>query len=85
MPAVANVYLKNLEHNLSYLSSFSPKSKLMPVLKANAYGHGVDEWANGDLGINDAAELSKLIDTYVRTIEATQFEQRLRALEKSVS
>jgi hypothetical protein len=38
--------------------------------------------ANGELGLSEAGELSKLIETYVRAIEATELEQRLRALEQ---
>jgi hypothetical protein len=38
--------------------------------------------ASGDLGITEAAELTKLIETYVRTIEATELEKRLAALEQ---
>jgi Family of unknown function (DUF5681) len=38
--------------------------------------------ANGELGASEAAELSKLIETYVRAVEATELEQRLLALEQ---
>lgn len=40
MPALLNINLKKLVHNLEYLAALSPSSKLMPVLKADAYGHG---------------------------------------------
>jgi hypothetical protein len=37
--------------------------------------------ARGELGVSEAAELSKLIETYVRAIEATELEKRLLVLE----
>ena len=33
----------NLIHNFNYLSSFSKNFNIAPVLKSNAYGHGVEE------------------------------------------
>jgi hypothetical protein len=36
----------------------------------------------GELGTSEAAELSKLIETYVRAVEATELEQRLLNLEQ---
>ena len=38
--------------------------------------------AHGDLTPSEAAELSNVIGTYVRALEATEFERRLRALEE---
>ena len=38
--------------------------------------------AKGEIGPGEAAELSKLIETYVRAVEATELEQRLLALEQ---
>jgi hypothetical protein len=38
--------------------------------------------ARGEVGPSEAAELSKLIETYVRAVEATELEQRLLVLEK---
>jgi hypothetical protein len=38
--------------------------------------------ASGELTPAEAGELSKLVDSYVRTIEATEIERRLRALEE---
>ena len=38
--------------------------------------------AKGELGASEAAELSKLIETYVRAVEATELEQRLLNLEQ---
>jgi hypothetical protein len=38
--------------------------------------------AAGEMTPGEAAELSKLIETYVRALEATVFDQRLQAVEK---
>ena len=38
--------------------------------------------AAGDLTTSEAAELAKLIDVYVRTLAATDFEERLQKLER---
>lgn len=35
-----------LRHNLKQLRSYSPQSKMMAVVKANAYGHGVEAVVN---------------------------------------
>jgi hypothetical protein len=37
--------------------------------------------AGGEITPSEAAELSKLIEAYVKALEASEFEQRLRALE----
>jgi alanine racemase len=36
---------KNLEHNIAYFKSQNPKLGMIPVLKANAYGHGLEQVA----------------------------------------
>lgn len=38
--------------------------------------------ATGDLTPGEAAEFTKLIDSFVRTVEATEFEERLAKLER---
>jgi hypothetical protein len=40
--------------------------------------------AAGDLTPCEAAELSKVIDSYARTLHAAEFEQRISKLEKAV-
>ena len=37
--------------------------------------------ADGNLMPSEAGELSRLIDIYIRTVEASEFDQRLRAIE----
>ena len=39
--ATAEINLTALEHNLAQVKRFAPNSKVMAVLKANAYGHGL--------------------------------------------
>ncbi len=39
--ATAEINLTALAHNLSQVKRFAPNSKIMAVLKANAYGHGL--------------------------------------------
>ena len=40
--------------------------------------------AAGEITPGEAAELAKLVDTFVRAIEVHEFEQRLRELENKV-
>ena len=36
------IYSKKILHNYDYLQSFQPQSAMFPVLKSNAYGHGLE-------------------------------------------
>jgi len=38
--------------------------------------------AGGELTMSEAAELAKVVESFVRALEATAFDQRLRALEE---
>jgi alanine racemase len=40
-PAYAVVNLIALRHNLQIVRKYAPNAKIMPVIKANAYGHGM--------------------------------------------
>jgi len=40
-PAYAIVNLEALKHNYQIVRQYAPNSKIMPVIKANAYGHGM--------------------------------------------
>ena len=40
--------------------------------------------AAGGLTPSEAAELSKVIDSYARTLQAAEFEERISKLEKAV-
>jgi hypothetical protein len=37
---------------------------------------------NGDISASEAAELAKLVESFVRALEASEIEERLRALEQ---
>jgi len=41
--------------------------------------------AGGDLTPSEAAELSKVVDSYARTLQAAEFEERLLKLEKAIA
>jgi len=41
--------------------------------------------AAGELTPTEAAELSKVVDGYARTLQAVEFEERLSKLEKAVA
>ncbi|PPI86771.1 alanine racemase [Candidatus Pantoea edessiphila] len=48
-PIVATINQKSLKHNLSIVRSLAPKSKIWSVIKANAYGHGINNiWCLSD-------------------------------------
>jgi len=38
--------------------------------------------ANGELTPNEAAELSRVVDGYVKALEATEIERRIQTLEE---
>ena len=40
---VAEIHLDHIRANFEYAKSLAPDSKTMPVIKANAYGHGVQQ------------------------------------------
>ena len=43
--ARASIDLRALKKNLSQISAHCPESQIVPVIKANAYGHGVEKVA----------------------------------------
>ena len=43
--AWATIDLRALKKNLSQVSAYCPESQIVPVIKANAYGHGVEKVA----------------------------------------
>jgi hypothetical protein len=40
--------------------------------------------ANGDITATEAADVSRLVETYVRSVEASDLEKRLRAIEETL-
>src|SRR5665647_608341 len=46
-PVSATIHLAALRHNLAFAKSKAPQSKVMAVIKANGYGHGLLRVAEG--------------------------------------
>ena len=44
--ASAYIFKNNIKHNYQYLYNYTDKIKIFPVIKANAYGHGIIEVCN---------------------------------------
>jgi len=62
-PAIANINIANLRHNYHLISSRTGSAKVMAVVKANAYGHGLGLIATSlfdegcrDFSVTDASE-----------------------------
>ena len=51
----------------------------------NASAAIVDAVATGELTPTEAAELSKVVDGYARTLQTVEFEERLSKLEKAIA
>jgi Family of unknown function (DUF5681) len=51
----------------------------------NASASIVAAVAGGELTPNEAAELSKVVDGYARTLQAVEFEERLTKLERAIT
>src|SRR5262249_57971466 len=75
---------------------FAPSRKDRPVYFAlpkmqevkdavNASAAIVDAVAGGDLTPSEAAELSKVVDSYTRSLQTAGFEERLSKLEKAIA
>lgn len=66
-PIKATISQAALQHNLAVVKKHAPHSRIMAVVKANAYGHGLMHVAHGlnaadgfaVLGLNDAIDLRK--------------------------
>jgi alanine racemase len=64
-PIQATIHRSSLEHNLNVVKQHAPHSKVMAVVKANGYGHGLINVAHGlkaadgfaVLGLNEAIDL----------------------------
>lgn len=68
------VSLPNLKHNYKYLSSIDKEIKVAPVLKSNAYGHGIqliakalDKFNPPFFCVDSLYEAYKLLETGVKT------------------
>src|SRR3954469_13338972 len=46
-PLVATIHLDSMQHNLARVRACAPLSKVWGVVKANAYGHGLERGMRG--------------------------------------
>jgi alanine racemase len=46
-PLVATIHLAAMQHNLARVKTLAPRSKIWAVVKAYAYGHGLDQAVRG--------------------------------------
>lgn len=77
-PIHANISHSALQHNLNVVKQRAPLSKIMAVVKANAYGHGL---TNGAHGLNEADGFAVLgLDEAIDLREAG-FTQNILLLE----
>jgi hypothetical protein len=65
---------RTVHFTMPELRSVGDASKAISALKSAV--------AKGELGASETAELAKLIETYVRAVEATELEHRLLNLEQ---
>ncbi|MDQ6996616.1 MAG: alanine racemase [Mariprofundus sp.] len=68
-PAIARIHLNNLRYNYQLLSNHAGNARIMAIVKANAYGHGLNLIAPAlfgagcrCFGVTDAKEGAKLRD-----------------------
>ncbi len=76
--AYAVLNLDALQHNLARVRECAPRSKIMAVIKANAYGHGLQRVANALEGV-DAFAVAR-VDEAVR-LRRAGFSGRVAVLE----
>ena len=65
-----------------------PTEFVMPAIETiadapKAIGAITAAVARGEITVTDAADVSRLVETYVRAIEASDLDKRLRALEEA--
>ena len=74
----AEIDLNAVQHNLAQVRQFAPQAKVMAVIKANAYGHGLLQIATA-LKEADALAIAR-VDEAIRLRQAG-FKQQLAVLE----
>ncbi len=67
-----------LQHNLQRVKHFAPQSRVMAVIKANAYGHGVITAARA---LDEADAFALAMTAEALQLRAAGFEQRLLVLQ----
>lgn len=52
-PATVTIHGAALRHNVQVIKQYAPHANVMPAIKADAYGHGVEEVANATADVVD--------------------------------
>ena len=77
-PLKALINIDNAKHNLNYVRSLAPSSKIMATLKANAYGHGLTLMAGA---FNEADAFSVLTIEDAIELREAGFDKKILLLE----
>jgi len=77
-PARAVIDLSALQHNFNKVKAYAPDRRVLAVIKANAYGHGISEVATA-LASADAFGVASLEEALV--LRAAGIKQRIVLLE----
>ncbi|CAA6808911.1 MAG: Alanine racemase (EC [uncultured Thiotrichaceae bacterium] len=87
-PATVTIHGSALRHNLEVVREYAPHSKVMPAIKADAYGHGVAEVAKATESVADGfavATIQEALQIREQSIDLPilvfQGAQRLKDLE----
>lgn len=81
-PISATINLEALRHNLRVVGAAAPHSRIMAVVKANAYGHGLLNVAHG---LNEAHGFAVLNLEEAVSLRQAGFQQTLLLLEGAFS
>lgn len=72
-PVIARIDLSALQRNLASVKNLAPQSKILAMIKRNAYGHGavkVAETLAGKVGVFGVACVSEALELYAAGIKA---------------
>ncbi len=81
-PIQATIHLSALAHNLNIAKTKAPKAKVMAVIKANGYGHGL---LNAALGLKEADGFAVLSLDEALTLRSAGYQQTILLLEGAFS
>ena len=81
-PIQATIHLNALAHNLNIAKAKAPKAKVMAVIKANGYGHGL---LNAALGLKEADGFAVLSLDEALTLRSAGYQQTILLLEGAFS
>nr|VFK36710.1 MAG: alanine racemase [Candidatus Kentron sp. SD]VFK40262.1 MAG: alanine racemase [Candidatus Kentron sp. SD] len=78
MQAIAHIDLGALRHNLNRIQKLSPDTRILAVIKAGGYGHGISRVASA-LSRADGFAVTNLEEAFI--LRDAGFEKRIVALE----